>query len=214
MAIFISLSSSYAGNACAIKQSIDNYHNKSETQFFDWLVCSMKSINEILNEKPILFNEKSIHVNDLNTTSIHFLNFDLLISHHDIHEFNFNSINEITEKYKRRYDRFINTLKNKNKIYFIRYCKDQNNIEEDQIHYFYKNIKNINKNLLFKFILISNDDNLQLPINLINKKNFIYINLNEYLDDDTRNETINYYKIIKSYKCIYDKKRIKCIKVS
>ena len=42
MAIFISLSSSYSGNACAIKQSIDNYHKKDETHFFDWLVCSMK----------------------------------------------------------------------------------------------------------------------------------------------------------------------------
>ena len=63
--MFLSLSSSYAGNACAIRQSIDNYYNKDnkkETQFFDWLVCSMKSINDVLEGKTILFEDKYIYI--------------------------------------------------------------------------------------------------------------------------------------------------------
>ena len=59
--MFISLSSSYAGNACAIRQSINNNTNNStETQFFDWLVASLKSVNEILENKPIIFANKTI----------------------------------------------------------------------------------------------------------------------------------------------------------
>ena len=59
--MFISLSSSYSGNACAIKQSIVKYtKNSNETQFFDWLVTSMKSVNQILENTPIIFESTYI----------------------------------------------------------------------------------------------------------------------------------------------------------
>lgn len=202
--MFISLSSSCAGNACAVKQSIINYDVNEITQFFDWLVCSIKSINEILEKTPILFEENSMHLNLLNSMSINFKNFDLLISHHDIHEFNINTINEITEKYERRLERFFLTIQNQKEIFFIRYCKNQNDIEETQIHKFCENIKNINPILNFKFILISNDNTLQLSNNLINNANVMYINLYNYIDDDIINETNTYLKIIKQYKCVYN----------
>ena len=202
--MYLSLSSSYAGNACAVRQSIINYTKTSgETQFFDWLVTSMKSVNEILENTPIIFESNYIYPNSLNTTSIKFKNFDLLISHHDIHKFDDNSINEITEKYIRRYERLINTIKEQNKINFIRYCKNQQNIEEEEILLFYKNITNINANLAFNFILISDCNNLVIPNNLL-KDNFIYINLNNYIDDDILNTTHMYFKIIKTYKCVFD----------
>jgi len=202
--MYLSLSSSYAGNACAVRQSIINYTtNSNETQFFDWLVTSMKSVNQILENTPIIFENNYIYSNSLNTTSINFKNFDFLTSHHDIHEFNDNSINEITEKYIRRYERLINTIKNQKKINFIRYCKNSTNIEEEEILIFYKNIMNINPNLLFNFILISDCNDLVIPNSLL-KDNFIYINLNNYVDDDIVNETNNYYKIIKTYKCVFD----------
>ena len=105
--MYISLSASYSGNACAIRQSIINYTmNSKQTHFFDWLVTSMKSVNQILENTPIIFESNYIYPDPLNTTSINFKNFDLLVSHHDIHEFNDNSINEITEKYIRRYERY------------------------------------------------------------------------------------------------------------
>jgi len=94
--MFISLSSSYSGNACAIKQSIVKYtKNSNETQFFDWLVTSMKSVNQILENTPIIFESTYIYPNKKGNTSINFKNFDLLTSHHDINIFNDNSINEI-----------------------------------------------------------------------------------------------------------------------
>jgi hypothetical protein len=202
--MYISLSSSYAGNACAVHESINNYTSTSnKTLFFDWLVTSMKSVNQILENTPIIFETESMRPNTLNTTSINFKNFDLLISHHDIHDFNDNSINEVTNKYIRRYERLINTIKEQEKINFIRYCKNQQNLEEKEIYTFYKNIKNINPNLLFNFILISDDNDLVIPNNLL-QNNFIYINLNNYVDnDDIGNETNDYYKIIKTYKCVF-----------
>ena len=203
--MYISLSSSYAGNACAIKQSIINYTNiNNETHFFDWLVVSMKSVNQILENTPILFESDYIYPNSLNTTTINFKNFDLLTSHHDIHEFNNNSINEITTKYTRRYERLIHTIKEQSQIFFIRYCKNPNNIEEEEIIAFYKNINSINPELLFKFILISDCDNLIIPNSLLLKDNFIYIKLNDYIDDDIINETNKYFQIIKKYKCIFN----------
>jgi hypothetical protein len=202
--MFLSLSSSYASNACAVRQSIINYSKQqNETYFFDWLVVSMKSVNQVLENTPIIFESNYIYPNPLNTTSINFKNFDLLTSHHDIHEFNENSINEITEKYTRRYKNLINTIKEQNKITFIRYCKNQQNIEEEEILRFYKNINKINPNLLFNFILISDYDRLIIPNNLLHD-NFIYINLNNYIDHDVLNEENEYFKIIKKYKCIFD----------
>jgi flavodoxin len=203
--MYISLSSSYAGNACAINDSIKKYVCRQETQFFDWLVCSMKSINEILEGKQILFDESCIITkkNVNGNTTIKFKYLDLLISYHDITDYNSNSLIEITEKYQRRYERLLYTIQNEKEIVFIRYIKNNNDLDEEQIHNFYNNITKINSGLLFKFILISDCDELQFLDNLINKINFHYINLNNYIDDDVLNEDNLYFKIIKKYKCIY-----------
>ena len=140
----------------------------------------------------------------MNATSINFKNFDLLISHHDIHEYNDSIVKETIEKYNRRYERLINTIKNKKQIFFIRYCKNQNNIEDTEINKFYEKIHIINNNLLFKFILISDCNNIIIPQHLKNKKNFIYINLNDCIDNDIISETNEYFKTIKKYKCIFN----------
>ena len=83
----------------------------------------MKSVNQILEGKEIQFESDYIYPNPLDMTSINFKDFDLITSHHDIKEFNNNFITEITEKYNRRYHRFINLIKNQDQIYFIRYFK-------------------------------------------------------------------------------------------
>lgn len=136
----------------------------------------MKSFNQILENTPIIFESNYI------SESIKFKNFDLLVSHHDIHEFNNNSINGITEKYLRRHKRLLNTIKEQHNINFFRYCKNQQDIEEEIIK-FYINIFNINPNSEFKFILISDHNNLMNPKEL-SKDNSIYINLNKYIYDD------------------------------
>ena len=207
--MYISLStSSTGGYACAVRLSIDKYATKqneiqNETQFFDWIRVSMKSVNQVLENQPILFESNYIYPNGLNTTTMTFKNFDHMISVHDIIEFNHNSINEITEKYNRRQKRLINTIKQQKKINFIRYCNNQEDIKEDEIRNFYKNINNINPKLVFNFILISDYDKLVIPNSLL-KDNFIYINLNNYIDDVILNEKDDFQKIIKKYKCVFD----------
>lgn len=202
--MFVSLSSSYASNACAIRQSIINYTKSNDaTLFFDWLVVSMKSINQILENMPILFESTYVYRSAKNTTSIKFKNFDLLTSHHDIHKFNETSIQEITLKYTRRYERLINTIKTEKKIFFIRYCKNLNDLQEDEILRFYTNISRLNPSLVFKFVLISDFDDLLIPASLTSNPDFLYINLNKYIDDDVLNEPNAYFKIIKQYKCVF-----------
>lgn len=202
--MFISLSSRDVGYACGIAQSKINYLGKGETHFFDWLVCSLKSVNEVIEGKTIQFEDKYIYPNNLNTVSINFKNFDLLTSHHDIQVFNKkDSLSDITQKYNRRHSRLLEIIKNNKLIKFIRYCKKTEDIEELQIHKFYKNIENVNPTLEFYFLLISDNKNIVISNTLSSKKNFKYINLLDHMDEDAKKETRNYDKIIKSYKCIY-----------
>lgn len=201
--MYISLSSSHAGNACAIKQSITNYYKPEETQIFDWLVCSMKSVNQLLEGMPILVGDY-VYPNAAGTTTVNFLNYHLLVSHHDMYIYNEDSKNKLIEKYERRYKRFINTLKEQKEIFFIRYSKNSNDIETEEITKFCKYITNINNILRFKFILISDSDNLKIDKCLFSNEKFIYINLNKYINNDLINEQTPYFKIIKLYKCVFD----------
>ena len=205
--MYLSLSSSYAGNACAVRDSIKLYKKNLNqmTQFFDWLVVSMKTVNEVLESKSLLLdNYSSKYPNPLNNVTFEFKNYDCLISHHDIKVFDENSINEITSKFNRRHQRLIETIKTEKKINFIRYCKNQQNIEEEEILKFFKIINTVNPNLLFNFVLISDFNDLNIPNTLIRNNNFIYINLNKYIDDNILNEKDDYQKKVKSYKCLFD----------
>jgi len=202
--MFISLSASLAGYACAVRSSIDKYYKQSETQFFDWLICSMKSINEVLQGKPILFENKYSQYSP-DSISINFKDFDLLTSVHDIDQYNIDyTIIQSIEKYNRRYNRFIHTIKNEKYIFFIRYCNNSNELDEEQINKFFNNIRNINNNLYFILFLISDCNNLIIPDSLTNNGNFIYINLNWFIDDDIIKETDEYEKRIKQYKCVFN----------
>lgn len=154
-------------------------------------------------KKPLLFQTQYIYPNAIGTTSISFKNFDLLTSHHDIHKYNINSANDTIDKYKRRYKRLIHTIQTEKCINFIRYCKDNNDMNEKQIYKFFENIANINSGLNFKFILVSDNNKLLVSRQLRSHKNFVYINLNKYTDYNTINEKTRYLKIIKQYKCIY-----------
>lgn len=203
----ISLSSSIGGAACAVSTVIKNhlYNNNKQTEFFDFLITSMKSINEILEGKLIDFENKCS-----SSGIINFKNFDLLQSIHDLDKNNLNYIeliknNEPTndgyysiekypeiitclkEKYNRRYDRLINSIKNNNKIYFLRYCENNKDINELHINDFFKNIKNINPKLNCQLILFTYNKFLEFPLKLVSENNSIHIfYLNNY------NNNINY----------------------
>ena len=154
----ISLSSSCSGSACAITESLKRYNSfyRNTNEFFDYIITSFKSINEILKGNPLEFENKC---NDRGI--INFKNFDLLKEVHSIGseqcktyfekikeneplidgfysiENYVEIINILKEKYERKLERFLNLLKNNNKFYFIRYCDEFNDSIENDIEEFF-----------------------------------------------------------------------------
>ena len=82
----ISLSSNKAGFACAVATSIKKYYNNNyQTQMFDYLVCSLNTINNILktnNVNNIINNLEITPIDD--KSCVKFKNYDNLISYHDL----------------------------------------------------------------------------------------------------------------------------------
>ena len=107
----ISLSYDEAGYACAIGSAIKRKYN-NVTNFFDYLVVDMKTINNILQLKDLnmlLNNFNYEHVNNHKNTVVKWNNFDKLISYHDLKEvYNEIELKNFTKKYMRRYFRLIN----------------------------------------------------------------------------------------------------------
>lgn len=189
----ISLSATRAGFACGTSVSIKKlfYNNNKETDFFDYLLSSMKSVNEILVGNPIQLN------NFCNKNGvISFEKFHHLHTVHDLDKFDKHFkksnktpvpsivLNEITNQYKRRYQRLINSIKNEKKIYFVRYCIDNSDIRFEVIEDFFKIIKNINNELECNFILVTKDHNLCVKPELLANKNFYLLNLSNYNKND------------------------------
>lgn len=195
----ISLSSSIAGPACAIATSIKKYYynNNKITDIFDYLEISLKSINQflLLNENDILYLDfEEITPNHHNGITVKFKNFDKIYSHHDLHNNTENDINELKEKYIRRYKRFINDILSENNILFIRYGID----DEFQIKLFKENIQKLNPNLIFDLIIINSDKEEN------NYNNIINIKLDH--SKDLFYEIINY-----NWNLIFDEIRLKSI---
>lgn len=175
--IFISI-----GETCTIKGNIDTYIGSKETLFFDWLISDMNGVNEILASDDInniLFYENIIqNPNNLQNDKYARIIIKSLSSCESIHDvpINFNSgtIYEYIKRYKRRYHRIINFIKNiKEYIYFIRHGTITNN-EKNK---FIGNIKKINPNCKFKLIELTEDENYTckendyfISVNLINFK--------------------------------------------
>ena len=199
----ISLSSSIAGPACAIATSIKKYfyNNNYETNMFDYLEISLLSIVEILNLKENDINylnlNNEIYLNKNDNNSVKFNNFDKIISHHDLKKiYSEQDYKEFIDKYIRRYNRLINSIKNEDKIFFIRYGIENENI----IDIFFEKILSINPLLKVYFIIVDYNENNEY----INNKNYTYINFYE------NNKNINYnidlfYKTIEyDWKIVYD----------
>ncbi len=155
----ISLSYDEAGYACAIGSAIKRKYN-SITNFFDYLVVDMKTINDILQLKDLnllLNNFNYEHVNNHKNTVVKWNNFNKLISYHDLKEvYNEVDLKTFTKKYMRRYFRLINDIYNEKIIFFIRYGK----ISYDEIKIFYHNLKNLNENITCYFINIDYDKSI------------------------------------------------------
>ena len=194
----ISLSSSIAGPACAVAYCIKNfyYNNNYQTNFFDNLEISLISVNEILqtnNITDILTTNNLIVLNKDNKNSVYFNNFNKLISHHDlVKNYNNEDYNDVINKYKRRYYRLIDTIKNEDIIFFIRYGNEQYN----DILYFMERIKIINPNLKPHFINVNFDENENCIQKNYNITNYNYINFYNYFDNSIQYNEDLYYKTI------------------
>lgn len=196
--IIISLSSDIAGPACAVATSIKNNFYKNinyPTNYFDYLVVSLKSINQLLDQddKNINYidNNLKIYHNDTDKMSVDFLNYHKMTSYHDLNKnYNDNELSQFIEKYKRRYNRFLDYIKNEEIIYFVRYGDE--NISD--IIEFNNNIMKINPKLIFFFVnLIYKENNFNLNYNL---KNHILINFHEINDKNIKYNEDLFYKTL------------------
>ena len=194
----ISLASSIAGPACAIAVSIKKYfyNNNYQTNIFDYLEINLKSINYILENihknnhiENLLRTNNEIYLNNDGKSSVIFKNFDKFISHHDLpHEYNNEQYSELINKYVRRCDRLKIDLYKEDKIFFLRFGKEN----KDDIINFIKNVNMINPLLKVYFIHLDyNNYNDTYGYKLdyqiekkedILKVNYNYINFYEYID--------------------------------
>lgn len=200
--IIISLSSDIAGPACAVATSIKKniYENKNyPTNYFDYLVVSLKSINQLLKIgmkninilKNILKNKLNIYENDTEKMTVEFLNFDKMISYHDLDKnYSEKDLSEFIDKYIRRYYRLLEYIKKEELIYFIRYG-DEN--DQDIIE-FNKNISLINPKLHFFFVnLIYKEHTIN---NIYDVHNYMLINFKEINIKDIEYSEDLFYKTL------------------
>jgi len=171
------------GSECDVKFNIDKYTGSKPTFFFDWLKTDMASVNKIMgteNIEEILFFDNiiksPIYADRKETTTLILKSLSKCESMHDVpYTYNDSDIYEFIEKYKRRYYRIINCIKNlTSEIYFVR--KGQiSNSEKDT---FISSILKINPNCKFKLIEL-----LEQKIknkHYIHEKFFISLNLDNY----------------------------------
>jgi len=193
----ISLSSDKAGFACAVATSIKKYYNNNyQTQFFDYLVCSLNTINNILkiNQCDNIIN--NLEITPINDKScVNFKNYDNLISYHDLlNPYNIDDYNNFIEKYKRRYFRLQEIIKNENILYFIRFGYET----EKDINNFFHIIKYLNNNIKIYFINVYYDK-INYNYNYkINNNNCFFIPVNFYIFEE-KNKTYDkddYYKTL------------------
>ena len=193
----ISLSSNIAGPACAVACAIRKYYynNNYKTNMFDFLEISFTSIIQILNmnfsDIVYLSDNNDFLENDTHMT-VKFKNFDKIYSHHDLNKnYTDNEYMLFIEKYKRRYIRLLDDIKNENKIIFIRFGLEN----DSDVLKFINIIQRINPNLKIYYITLlyndlSNDvkqNSGDLTINFYN-----YINANFNYSEDLFFKTLEF----------------------
>jgi hypothetical protein len=196
----ISLSCNYAGPACAVGHCIKHlyYNGNYQTNMFDYLEISMETIINILSTNDINNDLKTnyrIELNNKNKNTVYFNNFNKMVSYHDLPQpYDNNDINNLIEKYQRRYYRLIYDIKREDKIFFIRYgLEDNNNIKK-----FIDRINQLNPNLKVHFINVDYNDNIDYN-DKINYNNKINNDINNNADNDYYHY-INFYKFLDIHK--------------
>ena len=110
-------------------------------------------------------------------------------------------LNEYIEKYKRRYDRFIEILKKKNRIFLIR--KDYNKIPSTDITKFFKKINKINPNNKIVLVLLCD----YIKPDYLKLRNLLYINykkLKKFESNDWKGDNYNWDYIVELLNNIFN----------
>ena len=200
----ISLSYEDAGYACSIGTSIKKKYNQ-QTNFFDFLVVDMKTINHILTLKDLNllinnFEFKEQEKKEIKT--VIWNNFSKMISYHDLkNNFNRELLQEFNHKYLRRYYRLMNDIYNEKKIFFIRYGKTNIN----DIKTFINNIYTINKDLVIYFINVDYDEKNNKNIYYEELKNYIYINFAHINKKKVTNDDIYFQLLECNWEYVFNK---------
>jgi len=173
------------GAACDVKYNIDKFSDAKHTLFFDWLMVDMASVNKIIgsnNIDDILFFENIIQDPKQENAKILIKSLSYCVSIHDGPVDNPGHVNNYIEKYKRRYNRIIETiLNNKSVIYFIR----RGQITTDEKNTFINNITNINPGCKFKLVELLEQE--KINNHFITEQYFISVNLDNYRIKPVRN---------------------------
>lgn len=167
------------GYDCLIKMKYNDFCkfkkiNCGETNFFDYLLdTSIKSIKLLCENKieDILNNLKFEEIKNYKKLYVYFTKLDNIISMHDLCK-NYSKAyyKKFIDKYKRRYFRFLDLIKNNKFSYFIRNGK----INDDEFDNLNSLILKLNNNKKFIIVSIHKDN-----INEV-KDNFVKLNFNNF----------------------------------
>lgn len=171
------------GNGCYVRHVIENnyYKHKIETNFFDWLLSSMNSVNQVFQSISSLEFDAcdfSIDIDSQGTASTYrtnFNNFGYLISIHDTQK-NLpqeEALKIVAEKYNRRLRRLFSHVKNSEKLIFVRYSAP----EIMEIELFFDYLYKINR--LCHYRLLVFDSGLKLSNHGYNY-DVMYVNVEKF----------------------------------
>jgi hypothetical protein len=190
------------GSKCNVKHQIDKHLQKRETLFFDWVGTDMETVNILLQTKNLktYFCENNIikSENNINGAArLYIKNLPKCVFIHDVpFHYSKKDIIQFIDKYTRRFNRLMEFIKSKKKLYFIRYGK----IEENEKNIFCQAIYNINKNCRFYLIsIVSEQENNSLYV----KDNYMEFHLTDKNTEDWTTSNINWKYIFDTIKSTF-----------
>ena len=185
------------GSDCATKKRLEEHHYKTSTisHLFDWILSDFDSVSQIFENSIINFDTFSSNnfqvmtkTQDTHYAISHkFLNF---ISLHDASTelTETNALKLVSEKYKRRLERFISLIKTNEQIYFIGTFDKYNPIQQGKmeitdksIERFFRMIHTISPLNNHKLIILTNN----LSQITISNTRLLIINTDDYISMDS-----------------------------
>jgi len=155
------------GSACNVKYQIDKHTNNSQpTHFFDWLMTSFETVNQLISATsiapyldPATFKVESrtsvtrprriITRSTITLSALH-----SCVSIHDIvGNYDKAAIDAFVEKYTRRYVRLLEEIRSGHKIVFIY----NGAVTEEQAQEFVKNVLHIHPSCPFTLVIVGSD---------------------------------------------------------